>query len=122
MTAKQVFVVRRDLKCRRGKEIAQTCHAATKWLLDLYNTREAMSKVQQEWIWNDGQTKICVQVHSEQELLDIHQAALNAGLISHLITDAGRTEFNGVPTKTCLAIGPDDSVKIDKITGHLALY
>ncbi len=38
-----------------------------------------------------------------------------------LITDAGRTEFHGEPTNTTLAIGPDYSEKIDKITGGLPL-
>lgn len=38
-----------------------------------------------------------------------------------LVTDSGRTEFGGVPTKTCLAIGPNKIEEIDKITGHLPL-
>ena len=38
-----------------------------------------------------------------------------------LITDAGLTEFNGVPTKTCLALGPDYPENIDPITGNLKL-
>jgi PTH2 family peptidyl-tRNA hydrolase len=33
----------------------------------------------------------------------------------------GKTEFNGVPTKTCLGIGPAKAEKIDKITGDLKL-
>ncbi len=43
------------------------------------------------------------------------------GLEVHLITDSGRTEFHGQPTRTCLAIGPDDAAKIDQVTGHLEL-
>jgi peptidyl-tRNA hydrolase, PTH2 family len=39
----------------------------------------------------------------------------------YLITDAGHTEFKGVPTKTCLAIGPNDVDEIDVVTGHLKL-
>ena len=38
-----------------------------------------------------------------------------------LITDAGHTEFHGVPTRTCLAIGPAWSDEIDAITGGLQL-
>ena len=32
---KQVIVIRRDLKMRRGKEIAQGAHASSSWLGDL---------------------------------------------------------------------------------------
>lgn len=31
---KQVIVMRKDLKMRRGKEIAQGAHASIKWLVD----------------------------------------------------------------------------------------
>jgi peptidyl-tRNA hydrolase len=30
--------------------------------------------------------------------------------------------FNGVPTKTCIGIGPNESEEIDKVTGHLKLF
>lgn len=76
-----------------------------------------------EWAWVNGLfTKVCLQVSSEAELLDIHRRAQDAGLISSLIQDAGQTEFGGVPTYTCCAIGPDTAEKIDPITGGLALY
>jgi PTH2 family peptidyl-tRNA hydrolase len=42
-------------------------------------------------------------------------------VVFDLIIDSGKTEFGGVPTKTCLAIGPDYSEKIDKVTGNLKL-
>ncbi len=58
---------------------------------------------------------------SEEELREIHDKAVAAGLEIHLITDSGKTEFHGQPCNTCLAIGPDDTEKIDEITGHLQL-
>jgi len=73
-----------------------------------------------EWI-EGGQTKVCLSVESEEQLIDIYQQAKNMGLEAHIITDAGRTEFNGNPTKTSVAIGPNKSEEIDKITGHLSL-
>jgi hypothetical protein len=39
-----------------------------------------------------------------------------------VITDSGRTEFAGVPTRTCLALGPDLASRIDSVTGGLELY
>lgn len=123
---KQVILMRKDLKMRRGKEIAQGSHAAMAFLLDgisLFGNGNPDEKFENltEWV-NGGQTKICLQIHSEEELLKLHQEALDVGLEANYITDAGRTEFNGVPTKTCLVIGPNKSEKIDKITGHLKLY
>ncbi len=53
--------------------------------------------------------------------MSIHDQAISAGLQVHLITDSGKTEFHGQPTRTCLAIGPDESSRIDTVTGHLEL-
>ena len=39
-----------------------------------------------------------------------------------LITDGGLTEFGGVPTRTCLGIGPDYDDRIGPVTGDLELY
>lgn len=127
MNTKQVIVVRKDLKMRRGKEIAQASHASMAFL-----TRQMiggkpkhyvvdLSEPERTWI-DSSFAKVCVQVDSEQELLDIEAKAKEAGLECHVITDSGLTEFHGVPTRTCLAIGPDLSEKIDLVTGHLKLY
>ena len=59
--------------------------------------------------------------NSEDELMAIHDKATQLGLEVHLITDSGRTEFHGQPTRTCLAIGPDECNKVDQVTGHLEL-
>lgn len=113
---KQVIVMRKDLKMRRGKEIAQGSHASMAFLLNGDATKEQIN----EWL-EGGQTKVCVSVDSEEELLTVYKNALAAGLIVNKITDLGRTEFNGVPTDTCLAIGPNKADEINEITGHLKL-
>ena len=66
--------------------------------------------------------KVCLRVNSEEELLIYHEKALQSGLKSYLITDSGRTEFNGVPTLTACAIGPADMEQIDQVTGDLVPY
>jgi peptidyl-tRNA hydrolase len=72
--------------------------------------------------WLEGKfTKIVVSVNSEQELLEVYEKAKNDNILCSLIEDSGATEFKGIPTHTCCAIGPDESEKIDKITGHLSL-
>lgn len=53
--------------------------------------------------------------------MGIHDKAIDAGLEVHLMTDSGKTEFHREPTRTCLAIGPNESEKIDEITGELQL-
>jgi len=76
-----------------------------------------------ERVWLEGSLrKVTVKVGSEQELLAVYDKALAAGLVVHMITDRGLTEFGGVPTRTCLAVGPDYDDLIDPVTGDLELY
>lgn len=133
MNVKQVIVMRKDLKMRRGKEISQGAHAAMAWLTrrlsmiddsrvdasDLFEL--ALNDAEQAWVKGIF-TKITLQVDSEAELDAIAVTARAAGLEVSVIEDAGLTEFGGVKTKTCLAIGPDEAEKIDAVTKHLRLY
>lgn len=125
METKQIIIIRKDLNMRRGKEIAQACHASNAFLrqrLDSEgNLARPLLECHQEW-FKTGFKKVCLQIGSEQDLLTLHRKALIAGLESYLIEDSGLTEFNGVPTLTCLSIGPDYSEKIDPITSGLQLY
>ena len=105
---------------RRGKEIAQGSHASNAALVNALNHTKTPDEIL-KWIAN-GSKKICVVVESEQELLDIYNKACNAKLRAYIIRDAGHTEFNGVPTLTACAIGPNKDDEIDKITGNLKLY
>lgn len=132
---KQVILIRRDLNMRRGKEIAQGAHASMCFLVERVRahlssvadpikeseTRVSFSAEEKEWMML-GMAKICLQVHSEEELVRFHQEAIAAGITSHLIRDSGRTEFHGQPTLTACAIGPFEAEMIDRITGELQLY
>ena len=125
---KQVLVIRNDLGMRKGKMVAQGAHASLGAVLPYLRDYEGPVAEYFEWLthtvanWLAGDfKKICVRVDSEQELLDIHRTAKDAGLIECLITDSGLTEFNEVPTITCCAVGPDTDENIDKITGSLKL-
>jgi peptidyl-tRNA hydrolase, PTH2 family len=133
---KQVLVIRRDLKMRRGKEVSQGAHASGKVFFDTID-REVLERG-----WPDGFSrikltievdksmflwlagifkKVCCQVRSEEGLLEIYERAKGAGLPCCLITDQGRTEFHGVPTHTAVCIGPALPEEIDPITGDLKL-
>jgi PTH2 family peptidyl-tRNA hydrolase len=107
--------MRKDLKMPRGKEIAQGAHASMKaTLLHLEDPRV------KEWLAGKF-TKIAVGVNSEAELLEVYSKAHAAGLIAELVTDAGLTVFNGVPTNTCIAVGPASHEDLQPITGELKL-
>jgi PTH2 family peptidyl-tRNA hydrolase len=122
---KQVIVMRHDLKMRRGKQIAQGAHASMAFLTRRLQSQSSINLADfsanaQTWLMGLF-AKVCVRCNSEVELMAIHDKAMALGLEVHLITDSGRTEFHGQPTRTCLAIGPDDALKIDEVTGHLEL-
>lgn len=138
-TAKQMIVMRRDLKMRKGKIAAQAGHACVNAVLMALSRENLLSKVQFDengmtltgaydadsplcqWFLH-GEAKICVYVDSEEALLDIDRQAKEAGILSALIQDAGHTEFHGVPTYTCLAFEPALPEKVDPITGELPLF
>jgi PTH2 family peptidyl-tRNA hydrolase len=119
--SKQVIVMRKDLNMRKGKMVAQGAHASLKAVLDSGYIGNLPPKSAIKHWFENGVTKICLSVDSERELLEIYSKAISAKLTCALITDAGLTEFDGVPTKTCCAIGPEWSEEIDRITGHLKL-
>jgi peptidyl-tRNA hydrolase, PTH2 family len=126
--AKQVIVMRKDLNMRKGKMIAQGAHASLKVLLDAKQPLEpqpqtltlALTPAMAAWI--EGRfTKVCVSVDSEAALDEVCERARAAGVPCAVIVDAGKTEFHGVPTKTCAAIGPGWVDEVDAVTGALPL-
>jgi len=122
---KQVIVMRHDLKMRRGKQIAQGAHASMSFLTRRLQSLSSIcmndfSPNEQAWIMGSF-AKVCVRCNSEEELMAVHDKAIEMGLEVHLITDSGRTEFHGQQTRTCLAIGPDEASKINQVTGQLEL-
>tara|TARA_Y100000034_G_scaffold8165_2_gene8937 strand:+ start:11616 stop:11933 length:318 start_codon:yes stop_codon:yes gene_type:complete len=103
---------------RKGKMIAQGAHASVSFMAKKWGKK--LTTEEEEWVQGSF-AKICVSVDSEEELLDIFQQAKAKMLTVHMITDSGKTEFHGEPTKTCLAIGPHRASKINPITGDLKL-
>jgi PTH2 family peptidyl-tRNA hydrolase len=133
---KQVIVIRKDLNMRKGKMIAQGAHASMKVIFDMMTTKSSIKRRKgilkykktlsyldstplQKWM--DGPfTKIVVSCENEEELNELYEQAREKNIPTAMIVDAGKTEFKE-PTKTCIAIGPDYSEKIDEITGKLKL-
>lgn len=123
---KQVIVMRKDLNMSKGKMVTQGAHASIAFLTnkmkDNLSNPEALwwvnlSQAEKEWVYGTF-FKVCVGVDSEKELLDIGYNAVMMGLSVKYIEET--TGFDE-PTFTCLAIGPDNSSKIDPVTKHLKL-
>ncbi|MEK6835671.1 MAG: peptidyl-tRNA hydrolase Pth2 [Nanoarchaeota archaeon] len=110
---KQIILVRKDLKLSPGKLASQCSHASVEAVL-----KSDKDKIQE---WRNFSKKVILKVQDEKELLKYKKLADKAKLVTALIKDAGRTEVKP-GTITCLAIGPDDDKKVDKITGKLKIY
>lgn len=130
---KQIIAMRKDLNMRKGKIAAQASHASLGALLQLFNKTQngdttnysidfEKNSYLNEWL-NGIFTKICLSVESEEELLSIYETIKKErqDIPCVLITDCGLTEFHGVPTNTCIGIGPFWSEDIDVYTKHLKL-
>lgn len=139
--------MRTDLNMRKGKMVVQGCHASLKVFLDRLYIRESyygevynggpstlngeqllngnLTEAMEEWInWEEGKegfTKICVGCIGEEELYKIKKHSEELNIPCALIVDAGKTEFDGVPTPTCIAVGPAEASEVDKITGEYKL-
>jgi PTH2 family peptidyl-tRNA hydrolase len=116
---KQVIVVRTDIKMSTGKLAAQVAHASVTCVINMIRKEGKFKKWVEEWE-KEGQKKIVLQVLSLNELLSIYEKALNKGLPSCLIRDAGLTELEP-GTITCVGIGPAPEELVDEITGQLKL-
>lgn len=118
---KQVICYRRDLKMRKGKIAAQCAHAAMKVLLD-HNVATG-PRMQAVFpgpvaVWmRRGFAKVVLSVDDEAALEAVATHGEARGIPVARITDAGRTEFKGVPTRTTVALGPWEAGAIDAITG-----
>ena len=113
---KQVIIVRQDLKLPKGKIAAQVGHACVEATLRaLKHDKESVERWRRE-----GMKKIVLKAATEAELLKYMQIAKDAGIITALITDAGKTTVEP-GTRTCVALGPDDEDTIDRITQDLAM-
>ncbi len=123
--AKQVIVMRKDLEHAQGQDDRPGRPRLAKVLLDagtIDGDRFTLELAPSLARWLGGRfTKVCVSVDSEAALDAVVEKARAAGVPCALVVDAGQTEFHGVPTKTCCAVGPAWADEIDAVTGGLPL-
>lgn len=118
---KQVLVYRRDLAMRKGKIAAQCAHASMAVFFGRDQGPPDALSIPLDGpmaVWAKGRfAKVVLSVETEAELLEIAEHARARGVPHAVITDSGKTEFHGQPTRTTVAVGPAASVEIDAITG-----
>jgi len=113
---KLVLVVRMDLKMGKGKIASQCSHAT----LAIYNRALAEASADLKKWQRTGQAKVVVKTDDEQSVLDIEEKAREAGLLTALVCDAGRTQ-TAPGSITVLGVGPAPASLLDQVTGHLKL-
>lgn len=135
--AKQVILIRKDLQMPAGKLGAQVAHASLACILKMGQWNQVRNCADEpieeftiamaeghpvhDWMTKSF-PKITLEVKNEAQLKRYYDEAVAAGLPASWIVDAGRTVFNGVPTPTCVGIGPASREAIDAITKRLRVY
>lgn len=133
---KQLIIIRKDLGMNKGKLAAQASHASMGALLKAFNTKRldedhiismdisfawGKNQVVSEWLQGSF-AKVVLAVNSEAELEAVAALAKEHNLLYSYIVDNGTTVFNGVPTPTCVGIGPAKSEVLDALFSNLKLY
>lgn len=138
---KQLIIIRKDLGMNKGKLAAQAAHASMGALLKafteishgyestvnedgdrVFNSLYFMQhEIVDEWL-KGSFAKIALAVNSDAELQACVELAKEHDLLYSYIVDNGTTVFNGVPTPTCVGIGPARSEVLDELFSHLKLY
>lgn len=111
-------ILRSDLNMGAGKIAAQAGHA----YLDSYLKCQSLDPERASEYFVYHGIKICLKARSLEELKLAYNFATERGLYAALITDAGYTLFNGVPTITAVGIGPARKSECDFVTKRFQLW
>jgi len=115
---KLMLCVRGDLKMGKGKIAAQCGHATLGAFIRLQGGGDNEHALLGDWFSN-GQAKIAVKLADEVHLDRVREAAKAAGLLTHVVRDAGHTQVDP-GSRTVLAIlGPESVLR--GVTGELKL-
>jgi PTH2 family peptidyl-tRNA hydrolase len=114
VSIKLALIVRTDLAMGKGKIAAQVAHAAVAATLRNLGRPDFAG-----WL-REGQPKVVLKVSGEDQLRQVCDAAIAAGLPVETVRDAGRTQVEA-GTLTCCAIGPAGNDRIDAVAAALSL-
>lgn len=111
------LIVRKELQLSSGKIAVQCAHAAVSCALI---AKKNEVRIMERWQAN-GARKICLEVEDLASIKSIMARAKSAGIITHLVKDAGNTEV-AAGTITVLGIGPGPRNSIDALVSDLKPY
>lgn len=111
------LIVRHDLRLSTGKIAVQCAHAAVACTVA---AKKSHARLTERWR-QSGARKICLKIVNLNELQRLAGQAQSAGLVTHLVKDAGHTEVEP-GTITVLGIGPAPRRSIDALVGELKPY
>jgi PTH2 family peptidyl-tRNA hydrolase len=114
LVMKLAILVRKDLEMGCGKIAGQVGHACV--LAYHYGDKYKIRM----WMIGGVQKKIVLKVPDKLTLWARGGLAESAGIKVQKVVDLGLTQVEP-NTTTCIAIGPDEDEKIDKITKGLSL-
>ncbi|GMM36172.1 aminoacyl-tRNA hydrolase [Saccharomycopsis crataegensis] len=119
---RMIFAIRMDLGMTKGKSAAQVGHAAVGLYKQISNPSLASYNptLLQRWE-RSGQAKITVKCPDEEQMDMLFAMAVDRGVNSLVIHDAGRTQIAS-GSATVLGLGPAPKAVLDSITGELKLY
>lgn len=123
---KQVILVRQDLKMKKSQVASLVAKASTEFFLvndesergDTLSVR--LTPEETDWI-NSGSIRVVLGVGSETTLKSLTFKAELAGLQCYPVEGKMFDSEGGGTETLCVAIGPDESRKIDEITRNLKL-
>jgi peptidyl-tRNA hydrolase len=125
---KQVIIIRKDLRLKRAAVAAMAAKVSCEFLIDNnVSERGDVLKVnltpqESDWLLGNS-TRIILGVPSEDTLRSLMLKAELAGLSCYFMTGSSSKMTDGpeYDELLCAAIGPDESERIDEITGNLKL-
>jgi len=125
---KQVILVRKDLKMKKSQVASLVAKASTEFFLANDESDRGdeltvkLTPEETDWI-NSGSIRVVLGVNSEDSLRLLGMRAEMAGLQCYPVQGKifEDTVDDGMSETLCIAIGPDVSSRIDKITGDLKL-
>lgn len=124
---KQIILLRRDMRLRRSEAAALASKASMAFIVECDESDNSgsvkvnLSGIEAEWILGSS-TRIILGVTSEDAMRKLLLKAELQGVSTYEITGSSSGKSDEGIQLIAAALGPDDSDKLDLITGNLKLF